>query len=143
MPRLQNHCLMKENEKKLIFSKMILRVMWKLVPFLPLFEASLTQFSTQKMFWPSNSISLAFKTSLSSHSFATKQLRVSQGTPITLKNNLKVKTWFQTFQNTSSFWELLEPSKKAFFLKCQQATSNPNLEWSKLPMTKSCICFEL
>ena len=91
----------------------------------------------------SNSIGYTFKTSLSSHSFATKKLRVSQVTPITLQNNLKVKIWFQTFQNTSSFWELLEPSKKALFLKCQQATSNPNVEWYKLPMTKLWICFEL
>ena len=33
-----------------------------------------------------------------------------------------------------------KPSKKAFF-KCQQATSNPNLDWSKFPMTKLCILF--
>ena len=36
-----------------------------------------------------------------------------------------------------SSWSL----QKKLFLKCQQATSNPNLEWSKLPMTKLCICF--
>ena len=36
-----------------------------------------------------------------------------------------------------SSWSL----QKKLFLRCQRATSNPNLGWSKLPMTKLCICF--
>ena len=43
-------------------------------------------------FFPYNGIGYASKTSLSSHSFATKQLRVSQVTPITLQIHLKAKT---------------------------------------------------
>ena len=31
--------------------------------------------------------------------------------------------------------------QKKLFLKCQQATSNPNVGWSMLPMTTLCICF--
>ena len=78
-------------------------------------------FRLKNLFLASNGISSAFKTSLLSHRFATKQLRVAQVTPITLQNGLKVKTWFQTSQNTSWFWKLLEPSKKAFF---EMPTSN-------------------
>ena len=39
----------------------------------------------------------------------------------------------RSYQNQEAF-------KKAF-CKCQQATSNPNLEWSKFPMTILCIVF--
>ena len=94
-----------------------------------------------KNFLASNGIGYAFKTSLLSHSFATKQLRVSQVTPIITKQ-FESENLIQTFQSTSSFWELLAPSKKELFLKCQQAISNPNLELSKLPMAKLCIWFD-
>ena len=63
---------------------MILRVISKLLLFLPLLGASLAPFSTQNIFLVSNGIGYAFKTSLLSRSFATKQIRVSELTPIFL-----------------------------------------------------------
>ena len=58
-------------------------------------------FSTQKFFWASNDIGFVFKTSLSSHSFATKQPRVSQVTPIFLSRCIKSKNAIFTFSDQS------------------------------------------
>ena len=65
----------------------------KVVKMEALFGAPLSPFLSIIFCWhPIHVIGSAFKTSLSSDSFATKQLRVSQVTPITLHNGLKVKS---------------------------------------------------
>ena len=76
--------------------------------FLPLFESSLTSFWTQIFFLSSNGIISVFKTSLSSYSFATKQLRVSQVTPIFLSRCTKSKHTIFTFSDQSmKIWKLI------------------------------------
>ena len=83
---------MKENEKKFIFFKNDTPSHLKIAAIFTTFGSLIgTVFDSEKN-WTSNGIGYASKTSLSSHSFATKQLRVSQVTPITLQNNFKVKT---------------------------------------------------
>ena len=82
---------MKENEKSSFFQKRYSESAKNCRYFYHFWEPHWHRFRLKK-FLASNGIGYAFKTSLSSHSFATKQLRVSQVTPITLQNNLKVKT---------------------------------------------------
>ena len=133
---------MQENEKKSsFFQKWYSESSQNCLYFYHFWEPHCYRFWLKFCFLASNGIGYAFKTSLLSHSFATKQLRVSQVTPIITKQ-FESENLIQTFQSTSSFWELLAPSKKELFLKCQQAISNPNLELSKLPMAKLCIWFE-
>ena len=54
-----------------------------------------------KTFLASNCVGYASKTSLSSHSFATKQLRVSEVTPIFLSRYAKSKNAIFTFSDQS------------------------------------------
>ena len=64
-------------------------------------------FRLKKIFWASNGIGFVFKTSLSSHSFATKQPRVSQVTPIFLSRCIKSKNAIFTFsEQSTTIWKL-------------------------------------
>ena len=74
IPRPTNHFLLKEKEKMLVFSKMILRSTQKFLRILPLFEASVVFLSTQKFFRNSNLIAVAFKTCFWCHIFVTRCL---------------------------------------------------------------------
>ena len=88
IPRPTNHFLWKEKEKMFVFSKMILRSTQKFLRILPLFEASVVFFSTQKFFRNINLIAIAFKTCLGCHIFLTRYLGGLQVPPIFL---LKLK----------------------------------------------------
>ena len=82
IPRPTNHFLLKEKEKMFVFSKMILRSTQKFLRILPLFEASVVFFSTQKFFRNSNLIAVAFKTCVWCHIFLTRCLGGLQVPPI-------------------------------------------------------------
>ena len=84
IPRPTNHFLLKEKGKMFVFSKMILRSTQKFLRILPLFEASVVFFSTQKFFRNSNLIAVAFKTCVWCHIVLTRCLGGLQVPPIFL-----------------------------------------------------------
>ena len=73
---------MKENEKKNHFFKNDTPSHLKIASIFTTFGSLIGTVFDSKIFLASNGIGYTSKTSLSSHSFATKQLRVSDVTPI-------------------------------------------------------------
>ena len=92
---------MKENEKKFIFFKNVTPSHLKIAPNFTTFWSLIGTVFDSKNFFASNGIVYASKTSLSSHSFATKQLRVSEVTPIFLYRCTKSKNAIFTFSDES------------------------------------------